>query len=54
MSRKPKPEKDDAEQSKRFEEVARELGADESDEQFGLAVASVLRPRPKSPPDSSA
>lgn len=41
---------DDPEQSKRFEEAARELGADESGKKFEEAMKSVRRPNEKSPP----
>lgn len=41
---------DDPEQSKRFEETARELGADESGKKFEEAMKAVRRPNEKSPP----
>lgn len=44
---KPKPQRpppDDAEQSKRFEEAAREIGSDESGTSFQRAIDSVLNP----------
>lgn len=40
---------DDPEQSKRFEEKARELGADESGKKFEDALTSVV---PRKPPPS--
>ena len=47
MARKPKPKPDDAEQSKRFEETAHELGADEDDGVFERAIDSLLPPQKK-------
>lgn len=41
---KPKPKPDDAEQSKRFVETARELEADESGESFLDAIDAVVPP----------
>jgi hypothetical protein len=50
-NRKPKPPPDDPEQSKRFEETARELGADESGDLFKKAVKAVVPPKQaKKPP----
>jgi len=42
MPRKPQPKSDDAEQSKRFVETAREIGADESKEGFERAFKKVV------------
>ena len=39
---------DDPAQSKRFIEMARELGEDETGEKFERAAKRVTRPRPKS------
>lgn len=44
MSPKPKPEPDDKEQSQRFIDAARELEADESDEQFEKAFRATVPP----------
>lgn len=41
---------DDPEQSKRFEEMARELGADETGKKFEEAMKVVRSPNTKSPP----
>jgi hypothetical protein len=41
---------DDPEQSKRFEETARELGVDESGKRFEEALKVVRSPNTKSPP----
>ena len=41
---------DDPEQSKRFEEMARELGADETGKKFEEALKVVRSPNIKSPP----
>jgi hypothetical protein len=53
MLRKPKPKPDDPEQSKRFIEMAREIGADASREKFDRALkkvaASKRTPRDQSP-----
>jgi hypothetical protein len=38
----PKPKPDDAEQSKRFEETARELGVDETGKAFRRAVEAIV------------
>jgi len=51
MPKKPKPKPDDAEQSKRFEEAAREVGADESGKLFSRALDTVV-PRPRKRPPS--
>ena len=40
--RKPPPKPDDAEQSRRFEETARELGADETGKAFEGAFETVV------------
>jgi hypothetical protein len=45
MTRKPKP--DDPEQSKRFIETAREIGADESKEGAERAFRKVVTPKPR-------
>jgi len=51
MPRKPKPPRDNPEQSKRFIEAAREIGTDESPEEFERAFEKVVRktPRAKAP-----
>lgn len=41
---------DDPEQSKRFEEMARELGADESGEKFEVALGILKSTNEKAPP----
>lgn len=49
---KPPPKRDDPEQSKRFEETAREVEADESGKDFQRAIKAVVptkRPTPKKP-----
>ena len=43
----PNPEPDDAEQSKRFEDAARELEADESGKKFEKAFKTLLPQEPK-------
>jgi hypothetical protein len=55
MPRKPKPPSDDPEQSKRFIDMAREIGADASKEEFERAFKKVSRPLkgPKSAISSS-
>ena len=48
MGRKPNPKPDDAAQSKRFIDAAREAEADESEEGADRAFKKiVLRPKPK-------
>lgn len=42
-----KPKLEDKEQSERFKQAARELGADESGKQFDRAISHVLRRSPK-------
>jgi hypothetical protein len=42
---KPKREQDDASQSKRFVEMAREIGASESEDDARRAFKSVVRPK---------
>ena len=42
MPRKAKPKPDDADQSKRFEEAANELGADKSGRSFVRALKAVV------------
>ena len=41
QDKKPKP--DDPEQSKRFEQTAKELGVDESGKSFDRAVSKIVR-----------
>ena len=41
MTKQPEPKPDDAEQSKRFEEAARELEADESGKKFEKAFKAI-------------
>ena len=46
MTRKnDKPKEDNPEQSRRFEEKARELGADESGKKFERALTSIAKPK---------
>jgi hypothetical protein len=45
MPRKPKSPPDDPEQSKRFIDMARELGADATKEEFERAFKKVARPK---------
>ena len=45
MPRKPNPPPDDAEQSKRFIEIAREVEADGSKEEFDRAFKKVAKPQ---------
>jgi len=45
MPDKPTPQPDNPEQSKRFIETAREVGADESPEAFERAFEKVVRPK---------
>ena len=45
MPRKPKPPPDDPEQSKHFIDMAREIGADASKEEFERAFRRVTRSR---------
>lgn len=42
---KPKPKLSDKEQSERFKETARELGVDESGEDFERAASKIMHPR---------
>jgi hypothetical protein len=51
MSRKPNPPRDDPEQSKRFIEIAREVQADGTKEDFDRAFKKVVSrsERPKKP-----
>ena len=52
MPRKPKPTPDDPAESKRFIDMAREIGADESDkgrEAFEHAFGRVAKPRVPTP-----
>jgi hypothetical protein len=53
MSKEQKQERDNPEQSRRFEEKARELGADESGKRFAKAFKSIL-PAKKSPAKKSS
>ena len=46
MPRKPKPPPDDPEQSKRFIDMAREIGADATKEEFERAFKKVTRRKP--------
>ena len=50
MPRKPNPPRDDPEESKRFMETAREIGADESPEAFERVIKKVI---PQKPPTES-
>lgn len=51
MSRKPAPKPDDPEQSKRFIETAREIGADEDAKTFERAFKKIVRtPKVKTSP----
>jgi hypothetical protein len=47
MPRKPKPKPDDAEQSKRFLEIAEEIGADADDEALERAFKKFASPPKK-------
>ena len=50
MPRKPKPPSDDPAESKRFIDMARELGADERPEAFERALEKVIgKPRKSKP-----
>lgn len=51
MSKKPTPPPDDPEQSKRFEDTARELGAEDSGAAFDRLLDAVL-PTPAPPADA--
>jgi hypothetical protein len=42
---KPKPKLSDKEQSERFKETARELGVDESGEEFDRAMDKIFEPK---------
>jgi hypothetical protein len=42
---KPKPQLSDKEQSERFKQTVRELGVDESGEEFERAVGKILQPK---------
>ena len=53
MPRKPKPPPDDPEQSKRFIEIAREVGADSTPEEFDRAFKKVAKPRKPQKPGQS-
>lgn len=44
-----RPKVDDPEQSKRFEQAARELGCDESEEAFDAKLRQVAKHKPKPP-----
>jgi hypothetical protein len=45
MPRKPQPPPDDPEQSKRFIDTAREIGADESEEGFDRVFKKIVPPK---------
>jgi hypothetical protein len=45
LAEKPKPEQDDPEQSKRFLEAAKAVGADETEKGAERAFKSVVKPR---------
>jgi hypothetical protein len=47
MPRKPSPPPDDPEQSKRFIEIAREVGADGTEEEFDKAFRKLTLRRPQ-------
>jgi hypothetical protein len=47
MPRKPKPPPDDPEQSKRFIDMAREIGANASKEEFERALKKVTQRQPR-------
>jgi hypothetical protein len=49
MPRKPTPPPDDPEQSKRFIEIAREVGADGTEEEFDKAFRKLTLRRPRRP-----
>ena len=51
---KPTPKPDDPEQSKRFEETARQLEADESGKLFKKSLKIVAPPKPKAIPARSS
>lgn len=54
MAGKPKPKVKKSEQSQRFKEAARALGADESGEEFERAFKKIIPPKkalPKPPPE---
>ena len=44
---KPKPKLTDKEQSERFKETARKLGADDSGRSFEGALKEIVRPKPQ-------
>lgn len=46
MAKKPKPRPDDDEQSQRFVETAKQLGADESGKSFEQAVSAITKNKP--------
>jgi hypothetical protein len=41
MARKPEPKRDDPEQSKRFVEIAKEVGADRDGDALGRALKKI-------------
>jgi len=51
MPRKPKPKPDDPQQSKRFIETAREVGADGDPETFDRAFEKVAREKREPNPE---
>ena len=53
MSKQPKAPPNDPEQSRRFEETARELGADKDDAAFKKAIGIVVPAKPKQPAPAS-
>ena len=54
MPRKPNPPPDDPEQSKRFIDIAREVGAEGTQEDFGKAFRKIASQQPQRPkPDKS-
>jgi hypothetical protein len=53
MPRKPNPPRDDPEQSKRFIEIAREVEADGTKEEFDRAFKKVANPRKVKPASNS-
>jgi hypothetical protein len=54
MPRKAAPIPDDPEQSKRFIDLAHELGVDESNEAFDMAFKKVVRKSPYAPKPKGA
>lgn len=54
MNKTPEKHQDNPEQSKRFEETARQLEADESGKAFKKALKIVVPPKPASRPKKAA